>query len=477
MSASNTVKAMGGATGLCAVKLLHTTAKSLYQGHGLPLRSKSYWANLLAVAGGVWATYKLHEKDTQKAAARRARRVAEPTVVPAEHKDAPARDGLPAAQERKAEPAPGAAPLQAQVVAEIQEAINAGRFPLHEAVAITNVPEIVRLLQHPGIRAQINQPDAQGYTPLYRAIKYGRTDLVKLLLETENTAIDINKSIGSETPLEQASYLQRGGRTAIMQLLLADARIDQAEAVRFIRLGTIVGKDSDYALLAQLPRRCIGMQDADGNTILHLLVDRNDDDQRTLTLLHDLVAKSGDVINQKNSKGQTALHRAVGFLNILVMKELLAHQEIEVNIQDTQGNTPLHLMSSYRDIEQIKGALNLLAARGMNPYIANNQGQTAIHLARKQEVLELLLALPGYDTVAQRSLNVRDSEGETALLYFSKHGYVEEVKLLLRYGADPLIANNAGETIASVIAGFEARPFKSDSERAMIAAYAPYRRR
>jgi len=417
---------VAGATSLCTAKFLHTSVKSWRQQGKLPWRSKSYWANLLAVAGGVWTIYKLSAD-------------------------------------------------------KLQAAINGGKFPLHAAIANSSVGEVAKMLQHQGIRAQINQPDAQGYTPFTQAIRYGRADLVKLLLETENITIDINRSIDGVSPLTWATDKYLPTRlpifTEIVGLLFASARINQAAVREYIHQRVLSGSAADYALLAQLSGRCIGMQDAEGNTLLHMLTRNNYCDQRTLDLLSVLVAKSGDSINQKNGEGKTALHGAAISLNILAMNELLAHPKIDVNIQDNQGNTPvLFIIGIEGRVERRKEALNLLAAHGLNPYIANNNGKTAIHFVRRPEVLERLLSLPGYDTAAQRNLNAKDDNGNTALLQFCRHDWsLGLARILLKHGADPFVENTEGESVASVMQALKAKgDEQTEDERAMIAFYEEY---
>ena len=101
-----------------------------------------------------------------------------------------------------------------------------------------------------------------------------------------------------------------------------------------------------------------------------------------------------------------------------------------VNIQDTNGWTPLHLAARRSTPE----AVGLLLDRGANIDTRNEDGQTPLHLAAvwerpRIEVITLLLNR-GAD------INARDNRNRTPLHLAIKKGTQAAKKILLDRGAD-----------------------------------------
>lgn len=101
-----------------------------------------------------------------------------------------------------------------------------------------------------------------------------------------------------------------------------------------------------------------------------------------------------------------------------------------------------------------------LAARGADPFQANEQGETAVHLAAQVGALDLLRALldAGLDA------NARDARGRTPLhaaLALPEAELVAVARCLIRHGADPEIAANDGETVLGVALGRSASDLKA----------------
>jgi len=50
----------------------------------------------------------------------------------------------------------------------------------------------------------------------------------------------------------------------------------------------------------------------------------------------------------------------------------------------------------------------------------------------------------------EANVNLKDSDGWTALMYAAMGGYMSSCKLLLNAGADPQVKNNDGDTAAVI---------------------------
>lgn len=67
--------------------------------------------------------------------------------------------------------------------------------------------------------------------------------------------------------------------------------------------------------------------------------------------------------------------------------EKLVKNGDDIDMQDSNGNTPLHKMIVAKRIITVKTLLKL----GANPNIRNFYGQTPLHITNKRDMIELLL--------------------------------------------------------------------------------------
>ena len=135
-------------------------------------------------------------------------------------------------------------------------------------------------------------------------------------------------------------------------------------------------------------------------------------------------------LNVKDTYGGTPLSRAAQNGHALVVKLLLAREEVEPNCQDFQKQTPLMLAALYGHALVV----NLLLARDdVDRSLRSAQGRTPLfEAASKGHVLVVWLLL-------QTGANpeIRDMVGFTPLSLAAENGYVLVVRLLLQAGANP----------------------------------------
>ncbi|XP_062711319.1 uncharacterized protein LOC134289472 isoform X2 [Aedes albopictus] len=153
--------------------------------------------------------------------------------------------------------------------------------------------------------------------------------------------------------------------------------------------------------------------------------------------------KSEIDMNTPDSRGALPIHYAVSVGNEAIVNMLAQHgADKSIHAEDIYGNTPLH---NAADV----GIVKLLIHKYSADYkIANNAGETLIHLATERgnmEVVQLLI-----DDYAA-DVNAQDNDGNTPLLLAAKCRNWEMVKMLIdkdsKYSADYKIANKAGETL------------------------------
>ena len=161
-----------------------------------------------------------------------------------------------------------------------------------------------------------------------------------------------------------------------------------------------------------------------------------------LSLVQFLVSKGADVNSRDRITSHTPLHYLAFRLrdsDQYQIAKFLTDKGADVNAKDSEENTPLHLMSSYRS-----DVVKLLINRGANVNAQNRFYQTPLHRAASPrfsycstEVIKLLLA-------AKAEVITKDFTGRTPLHYAVENNCVESVAMLVDAGSDLDWKDNEG---------------------------------
>jgi ankyrin len=188
--------------------------------------------------------------------------------------------------------------------------------------------------------------------------------------------------------------------------------------------------------LLEKDRKLINKKDNNGFKPLHLA--STEDRKETLNYL----ISSGADINGKASHeiapGITALHLAVMFDKVDIIKILLNNKADPESKTETSGNTPLHNAASFGNIEIAK----LLLKAGANVDVNNNYGYTPLHNAASFGNIEIakLLLKAGAD------VDVNNNYGHTPLHDATNSRQINMVRYLLENGANPNKKSVNGES-------------------------------
>ena len=195
----------------------------------------------------------------------------------------------------------------------------------------------------------------------------------------------------------------------------------------------------------------IDAQNDDGDTRLILAVKKNRADR-----VQALLAKGADPDIQ-NEDGETALHRAASCAHDATLAQCLIDSGANLNIKDNEGDTPLicAVIASRNDETDVVTDLDVvraLLAKGADPDIQNEDGETALHLAAScahdAKLAQFLIDF-GADP------NIKNDDGDTPLICAVIASRNDEtdvmtdldvVRDLLDKGADPNIQNKDGDT-------------------------------
>ncbi len=140
-------------------------------------------------------------------------------------------------------------------------------------------------------------------------------------------------------------------------------------------------------------------------------------------------------VNKQDSSGQTPLHHAVENQSLRIIKLLLL-QGADPSIQDSRGATPLHIAVKTNQDK----AVRLLAEAGGPFLLTDGRGESPLSLALRNNP-SLVEPLVPPSRIAEE-----DSQGSRAIHYAAEMGNPESAGVLLDKGADVNARNLEGKT-------------------------------
>lgn len=245
--------------------------------------------------------------------------------------------------------------------------------------------------------ANVNASDVSGRSILIDSIQAGNEEMIALLLAN-----------GANPQMQEMN-----GRNAYHEAALS-ANLNIIELIRNAG-GNALSRDSfgdtPFSLVLNYDdtviRSVLGTNtmivDSDGNTPIHIAVDRNVPPSK-LTMLINM----GFPVSQRNGKGVTPLNNAVS------------------------GNK--------------KALAKVLLSNGADPFVATISGDSALTNAFKNGNLEIL------DEIVKYNARKTDVAGDTILHYAARLGTESQVAHLLELGLERDVKNLSGETPSAMAA-------------------------
>ena len=224
-----------------------------------------------------------------------------------------------------------------------------GDSPLHTAVS-NGFFDITKLLIKKG--SNVNLQNKEGRTPLFLGVKNKHEQLIKLLIENE-----ADVTIGYKENSTNRIYLVRGkdrGRAAWQYVLVKKhllglflkrtngGSLDGADFGAVLRSGW--GKDPPEGTIDQILEEC-DFKEIPGVTVLHIASKENNEPE-----IIDLLVKSGANVNAQDAEGFTPLHMAAIHGNLKIVKKLV-DLEADVNIVTTDGKNAAELAHLNEELE------------------------------------------------------------------------------------------------------------------------------
>ena len=249
----------------------------------------------------------------------------------------------------------------------------------HAAPRNINVYEIVDALLEAG--ADPNIPNNENSTPLHKAAETGMADIVTRLLKGK-AYLNIQTTEGT-TPLHEATHYGHLGAIKVLLHNHADPNI------------------TDYTNeMAPLHIAC---------------TDSNPDG--SLEIVKVFLSNSKTDPNILNAKHLTPLHYAAFNVHLKILQCLIA-SNANPNIQDQEGDTPLHFLSRHNasnedDILACSEMVNMLLEANADPNVQCYKKMWApLHFACYNGLLQIVVSL----LKAKANPNVQNIDGSTPLL-------------------------------------------------------------
>ncbi|CAI5740282.1 unnamed protein product [Peronospora destructor] len=301
----------------------------------------------------------------------------------------------------------------------------------------------------------------------FLAAEYGRSDVIKALADYSGghfSLDDVVDPVTGRSPLHVA--VANGKKDALRVLLAAGFSPDhQSKKLE----GKDQGNRSAYALAQDL-------KDEDLVLVFHQFliqqIAAND-----MQSVNQLLTAGVDVSVTDVATGGSLLHWAVSCQALDVMKDLLEKEDVQrlklVDARNGEGATPMHLACHANQVECVKMLLAYHADVSLRGDEGLSKDKTALELATKPEVVELLSQYckdtDGNDKIEESRLdgetenerNVKKNEGNLCPLTTTtgkQRGWsracvheVQNGKLLLQLEEKDLLVNQLKNTIETLV--------------------------
>ncbi|MDR2807028.1 MAG: ankyrin repeat domain-containing protein [Puniceicoccales bacterium] len=295
-----------------------------------------------------------------------------------------------------------------------------GKFQKYKELDNDKFEKCEKLIAN-GVNINARDKNNKNNTLLLKAVSNGCADIVDLLLQYSGIEINVQNKDG-DTPLHLA---MRNSISQIVELLLQRPGINV----------NILNKDGDTPLHVAIRNNKPEIIELfSQHTNIATIIKNDHSYTLTLTLLYAaiegknyeifqyLLQESGINVNAQNGQGNTLLHLAVkerkkDLQSLRIIQCLLQQPEINVNATNGEGDTPLHSAVQTQNLQIVEC---LLQQPEINVNATTGEGDTPLHLAVKekerkkdlqslQQIIQRLLQQPWID------VNATNGEGNTPL--------------------------------------------------------------
>ena len=301
--------------------------------------------------------------------------------------------------------------------ASVDDTLNGWR-PLHVAADRGHL-EIVRAFLDKG--AEVNAADKNRQMPLHVAADRGHLEIVRAFLDKD---ADVNATDNNgQAPLHVVA--DRGHLEVVKVLVNKGAEVNAMDKNNQTPLHLASNKGHLEVVKVLVEKGAnVNFRGKNDRALLHILASRGD-----IEIVKILVENGVDV-NAVDKDGQTPLYNAAQNGYDKLVSFLLDHKA-EANVK-CRGSYPLHIAAYIGHLDVVKA----LVRNGVDVNVEDINGQTPLHRAAQK----------GHDKVVSFLLDQKDKRGRTLTHILANKGDVEGVKFLVKKGADVNVEDINGQT-------------------------------
>ena len=287
---------------------------------------------------------------------------------------------------------------------------------------------------HEDIKHAIEQCNPHWVSPFLKACASGNVDIVRLFVDLKISVPD------AEAAHRAVLSAPDNGKAVISYFIESVGHSFAMNACSSLDgsswLGNVLSYSQerrDLGLIKLISKNDIVSRDYEGNTPLHLACKHC-----VVEMVEFLIQNISDQ-TAPNNKSKLPLHFACETCDVKVVELVSSASNLDVNVQDKDGNTPLHIACKRlaSDIYDARGynikpiasdliIFYLVTNKKCNLNIQNGKGELALHLILKnyqknyqtchdehKELCYRLLQLASNDK--SLAINAKDSDGDTPL--------------------------------------------------------------
>ena len=285
---------------------------------------------------------------------------------------------------------------------------------------------ILEMTKIDAINIRIDILDTDGRSILYNCIKYSYIDMIKELIEYNKqtigiTIIDIKDRLGL-TALHYSVIFNNYDAFKILIENNADPYILSNDGTNVFIICLMYKRNNMLEYLID-KKYNINFTSGTGETLLQIAVNYQNNQ-----LINKLIDSNINLNNTTNDYGLSVLHQSIILDNVNLFKKLLEKQ-IDLNLPDFYGNTPLHYIFSEKHINYLP---LIFSKKNIKLNTTNINGETPLHL-----LLDLEVDIESIDNsiinkiILETDLNIQDNYGITALMKIIKNNLQKNFRDLL----------------------------------------------
>jgi ankyrin repeat protein len=300
----------------------------------------------------------------------------------------------------------------------IQYIINYNRIELLEL--------ILELIQKEILNIRLDILDTDGRSILYNCIKYNYLDMIKLLLQYNNVNIgipifDIKDRLGL-TALHYSVIFNNFDAFKLLLKYKADPYIISKDGSNVFIIALMYKRNEMIEYLMSLNFN-LHFTSSSGETLLQVAINYNN-----IKIINKLLQTNINLNNINADFGISAIHQSIILDNFDLFKKLL-DKNVDYNLPDFYGNTPLHYILIDKRIDFLK---IFIQKPDIRFNVSNINGEIPLHILLDADIdLSVIDISIINKLILESDLNLQNNQGISCLMKIINNNLLNQLRDLL----------------------------------------------